>query len=108
MFGGGSTDQRKMHLIRWDILYKAKVEGCIGLWCAQEFNKALLAKLVWRLLKDPNAVWRKTLLSKYGRCRKGFSVFKHKPGASYIWRGIISSFQTLKAVRQMFGGWKKK
>lgn len=56
MYLGGSEDQRKLYLVKWDVLCKPMEEGCMGLRGAEEMNKALLAKLGWRLLKDLNAL----------------------------------------------------
>lgn len=72
-------------------------------------NKALLIKLGWRLLRDPNAPWSKTLLSKYGRGCKGLDPFEHKQGASHVWRGIVNSFLAVQGVNWRFGnGGKNK
>lgn len=62
--------------------------GC-GLRCAIEMNKVLLASLGWRLLNEKEALWSRTLVSKYGRGRSGFSIFEHKNGSIHIWRGML-------------------
>lgn len=104
---GGSEDQRKMHLVKWEVLCKLKEKDSIDLRHDVEMNKALLEKLSWRLLKDLNTLWIKTILTKYGRGRNGLELFEHKNGASHIWRGIVYSFQALKGMRWRLGNGRK-
>ncbi|XP_042984282.1 uncharacterized protein LOC122313374 [Carya illinoinensis] len=61
----------------------------------ESFNKALLAKQVWRVLTNPSSVAARILKDKYF---KNTSVLNAKLGAypSMIWRSLRSSIELLK------------
>ena len=59
---GGDNLERKIHLVKWDIVYSSKVKG--GL--VSNFNKALLGKWNWRFAMEENLVWRNIISLKYG------------------------------------------
>lgn len=85
----GDKDQmRKIHLISWDKVCKRKVIGGLGLEKEKEMNKAMLAKLNWRVLTEPNEVSGKLLREKYIRNHASIFQFEDNQGASQIWRGL--------------------
>lgn len=81
-------DKRAIHLISWDAL--CRPEGCRGvrLKRAADMNRALLAKLAWRLLNDEDAVWCQMVRAKYGVSFDAPLTLSYKVRASIIWRGI--------------------
>lgn len=48
------------------MLCKSKNEGGAGLRRATDMNKALLAKLAWRILNGEEETWCKVMRCKYG------------------------------------------
>lgn len=62
---GSSPDHRKQHLVAWNTVTKPKGEGGLGIRTAQNMNKALIAKLGWRLLHDRESLWARLVRSKY-------------------------------------------
>lgn len=46
---GSSTDQRRVHLLSWNMLSRPKERGGEGLRKSELMNQALLAKLAWRV-----------------------------------------------------------
>lgn len=47
---GSSAERRKIHLINWDVVCRLKERGGLGVRKSEAMNKALLAKLAWRVL----------------------------------------------------------
>lgn len=58
-------EQRKQHLVCWKRVCRPKSDGGLGIRPAVGMNKALLAKLGWRLLHDVDSLWARVLRSKY-------------------------------------------
>uniref|UniRef100_A0A2N9H633 CCHC-type domain-containing protein n=1 Tax=Fagus sylvatica TaxID=28930 RepID=A0A2N9H633_FAGSY len=62
----GSTDEKKkMHMVGWSKVCRAKKLGGLGIYATKPRNIALLSKLNWRLLEERDAIWAKTLSAKY-------------------------------------------
>ncbi|KAG7557811.1 Reverse transcriptase domain [Arabidopsis suecica] len=62
---GGKPDKKKMHLLSWKKVCRPKAEGGLGIRGAKLMNKALVAKVGWRLLNDETSLWARVLRSKY-------------------------------------------
>ncbi|XP_073129001.1 uncharacterized protein [Henckelia pumila] len=85
-----SKDSNGMHWASWDKLCLPKQSGGLGFRSMIEFNKALLAKQVWRIIQYPDSLMARLLKSKY---------FKHGDildaprgsNSSFIWKSIIWS-----------------
>lgn len=52
-------------LERWNVCCQPKSLGGLGLCDLACFNQALLAKLAWRILKEPDSLIASVLLGKY-------------------------------------------
>ena len=53
------------HLVSWEKVCKPKTEGGLGIRKSRDMNKALIAKVGWRLLYDTESLWARVLRSKY-------------------------------------------
>ena len=62
---GSTTEKRKHHLVNWKTVCLPKGDGGLGIKNADSMNKALLAKLGWRVLHDHTSLWAKVVRSKY-------------------------------------------
>lgn len=93
----GTTEENKTTLIRWENLCKPISLGGLGIKNLQWQNKALGAKLVWRIYKDPNRKWASILLNKYILNVNPINIFRshsHTKG-SHIWNFIIESREVI-------------
>ena len=72
-----------------------KGSGGMGFRDLQSFNLALLAKQVWRLLREPESLCARVLRARYfpdGRLLNA----KIKSGSSYTWQSIIAGLNCFK------------
>ncbi|KAL0439753.1 UNVERIFIED_CONTAM: hypothetical protein Slati_2458300 [Sesamum latifolium] len=60
-----TNDSRKVHWISWDKLCVPKDEGGLGLKRLGAFNLAMLAKQLWRIISNSNALLSQMLKQKY-------------------------------------------
>ncbi|XP_048620189.1 uncharacterized mitochondrial protein AtMg00310-like [Brassica napus] len=86
---------RKMCWVAWDNLTLPKNAGGLGVREIEVFNDALLAKIPWRLLRNPNSLLGQVLLNKY--CKYENLLECLAPGnASHGWRGILAGREIIK------------
>ncbi|PKI41804.1 hypothetical protein CRG98_037804 [Punica granatum] len=56
-----SWEKRKIHLVNWRTIMQPLARGGLGLRDLNLFNDALLAKLGWRVIMNPSALWVRVL-----------------------------------------------
>lgn len=61
---GSSPEKRRQHLLSWNKICRPKREGGLGIRKTADMNKALLAKVGWRLLHNKDSLWARVLRSK--------------------------------------------
>ena len=66
----------------------------------ESFNRALLAKQVWRLLLEPESLCARVLRARYYPDGKLLNA-KLKSGSSYTWQSILAGLECFK--RDIFG-----
>lgn len=64
---GDKVDGRKLHWARWALLCKPKDHGGMGFRDIRTFNRALLAKQVWRLMTNPHSLVARVFKARYFR-----------------------------------------
>ncbi|KAK6141384.1 hypothetical protein DH2020_024875 [Rehmannia glutinosa] len=84
----------KIHWASWDKLSRTKMRGGLGFKNFQDFNSALLAKQLWRVITQPNLLMSRIIKAKYFPRIPIFSAVA-KPTDSWLWKGWISSLPTL-------------
>ncbi|XP_010501979.1 PREDICTED: uncharacterized protein LOC104779321 [Camelina sativa] len=84
-----SGETRGLHWIAWDKLCVDKIDGGLGFRCLDDFNTALLAKQLWRLITAPESLFAKVFKGRYYRHSNPLDPTKsYSP--SYGWRSMIS------------------
>lgn len=89
MGGGEWSNEKKIHLVNWDILTKPKRMEGVRLRKASLMNHALLSKLAWRVLSDKDAIGCKIVREKYLRFNKGEATVAEKQKTNKIWKGTV-------------------
>jgi len=92
---GGTSIERKPHLVKWDTLIKEKSKGGLRLRSMRHLNTAFLMKLGWRLKSEPSALWVRLLNEKYCRGRDINSITGRGVNCSNAWRGILETRELL-------------
>ncbi|KAG7567099.1 Ribonuclease H-like superfamily [Arabidopsis thaliana x Arabidopsis arenosa] len=83
-------DSRGMHWMAWNKLCNSKSEGGLGFRHVDDFNSALLAKQLWRLITVPDSLFAKVFKGRYFRKSNPLENIKsYSP--SYGWRSICSA-----------------
>ena len=84
---GQRGDCRKVHWVKWNELCQHKNQVGMGFKDLTTFNKAMLAKLAWRLLNDENSLFHRVFKARFF-LRGSFLKAKDSPSASYAWNMI--------------------
>ncbi|RVW46009.1 LINE-1 reverse transcriptase-like [Vitis vinifera] len=89
LWGGGSLE-RKVHLIKWEVVCTSKEKGGLGMRRIESLNKALLGKWVWRFAVEKDNLWRVMIGVKYGQEEFGWKT-KEGRGAYGVgaWKEIM-------------------
>lgn len=92
--------KRKVSWISWDKMAKPKSKGGLRFKEITSFNDALLAKIGWRIMKNPISLLARCLLGRY--CHTDtFLEVKAPSTASHGWRSVLVGGDLL--VKQL--GW---
>ena len=86
---GQCGDRRKIHWNKWNVLCQPKTKGGLGFKDLWKFNKAMLAKQVWRFIQDIDSLFYKVFRAKYfPNC----SIFEAASSSnSFAWKNILRS-----------------
>lgn len=93
---GGNEEQRKVHLVAWENVSKNRDEGGLGIRSMRQANSAFLAKLGWRVLAEPQALWSRVLRVKYCENRCDVDMFQKCANASNAWKGILENIDIVR------------
>lgn len=89
--------RKAVYFRSWGDIGKSKLNGGLGIRNSFAVNRVLIAKLGWRLLKNPNQLISKFLKDKYYPNQNLLEIDKAAANSSWIWKGIINSLKFLKA-----------
>lgn len=85
----------KIHWMSWELMGISKNQGGLGFRDLVCFNKALMAKQCWRLLKNPNSLAAQIIKAKY---YSQSSILEATLGTrpSFAWRSLMATCDALK------------
>ncbi|XP_026422703.1 uncharacterized protein LOC113318700 isoform X1 [Papaver somniferum] len=92
---GGDKDSRKMHNINWLTVCSPVVNGGLGVRDLDFDNMALLAKMAWRVSKNPESEVASLLKAKYIK-DSDFWSSKSKNGCTTCWRSLVKGKDIIK------------
>ncbi|CAN1829772.1 LINE-1 retrotransposable element ORF2 protein [Linum perenne] len=99
----GDARRRTIHWCSIDKLTDAKRNGGLGFRSFKEFNLSFLAKLTWKIIQQPEALWVRLLKALYFPNGNFVTVAKHRR-SSWIWSSVIKGRETLmKGLRRCIG-----
>jgi hypothetical protein len=91
---GGTDGQHKIHWKARKDLFQPKFKGGVSFRDMFLFNKAMLAKQVWRLHSDPNSLVGQCLKAKYYPTTNIFHALQGRQ-SSYAWQSIHQAIELI-------------
>ncbi|KAJ8452718.1 hypothetical protein Cgig2_005054 [Carnegiea gigantea] len=81
---GGRSYHTRPYLVSWDVITNPKSMGGLNMRAMRDLNLVTLTKLGWRMMAEPNALWRRDL----DQCIR-------RSSASNAWMGTVVSIGIL-------------
>ena len=83
-----------IHWAKWEKVCLPREEGGIGFRLIHEFNLALLAKQLWRLVQFPDSLVARVMRGRYHRLSSPLRVISAN-SPSYVWTSILAARELL-------------
>lgn len=105
MWGGGGTDnQRKIHLLNWETVCKPKKDGGLGLRSTRQANTAFMMKGLWELCTNQDSLWGSIVRNKYKCGASGMPKIEESKKGSNFWNGLSHNWKAFhKLLRWQMG-----
>lgn len=103
---GSTEDKKKMHWKKWSFLCRPKELRGLNFRNFTDFNQALVAKQIWRIINHLDALIARVLKSIYF---SDTSVMEADMGAnpSYMWKSLLRGRELIKlGLRYRIGNGK--
>ncbi|CAN0915013.1 Uncharacterized mitochondrial protein AtMg00310 [Linum grandiflorum] len=99
----GDGDKRSIHWCNHEKLTSATIKGGLGFRSFKEFNLSFLAKLGWKIIQQPQAMWVRVLKALYFPRTDFIQAGRHwRP--SWVWSSIMAGRDALcKGLRKNIG-----
>lgn len=94
-WGSKEGNRKGIKWLSWTNMSMSKGEGGLGFRDLFGFNLALLGKLRWNLINNPNSLVAKIFKARYYAESSLFEA-RRGGGASYVWSGIWQAKEVLK------------
>ena len=96
-------NNKGLHWIAWKSICIPQDKGGLGFRDFRNFNLALLAKQLWRLIQHPTSLLARVLKGRYFRLSTPVDVTRAS-SPSYVWRSLMAAQPLLKAgLRRSIG-----
>ncbi|XP_026410523.1 uncharacterized protein LOC113305730 [Papaver somniferum] len=95
--GGLKRIQEEGYFRSWGDIGKSKLNGGLGIRNTYATNRVLIAKLGWRICKNPDQLVAIFLKNKYFPNQNILEIDKAANTSSWIWKGIVNSLVFLRA-----------
>jgi hypothetical protein len=96
---GGTEGRRKINWVSWKVVCQPKEVGGLGVRDVSKVNLSLLTKWRWMVLHDHNALWKSTLMERYGPKvgeLMADGVGRWPTNASRWWKDLVSLFKGME------------
>lgn len=81
--------------MKWASLCKPKQRGGMGFRDIRSFNRALLAKQLWRMVTNPSSLVARVFTARY--CKQGdLLTAEVRSNASFVWRSLVWSRRVIE------------
>lgn len=105
-WNSGTGARRGVHWLSWNAMSMSKSKGGLGFRSLYGFNVALLGKLCWNFIKNPQSLVARVYKARY-YSDSHFLQAKLGNGSSFIWSGIITARNSLsESYRWVLGDGK--
>ncbi|GLT97162.1 hypothetical protein SLE2022_147430 [Rubroshorea leprosula] len=91
----GSDVANRPHLVNWHSVCLPRTQGGLGIRSAKDNNRALIAKLGWQLLSNPEKPWCRAFIQKYLQ-RGSFMSCNINSTSSVTWKSILRCRDVLR------------
>ena len=105
----GIRKGKKDYLISWDVVYRPKEFGGLGIGKTALRNRALLGKWLWRFPRESSGLWHQVISSIYGTHTNGWDAnimvrWSHR----CPWKAIAQVFQDFSPYIRLVAGNKER
>ncbi|KAL0416973.1 UNVERIFIED_CONTAM: putative mitochondrial protein [Sesamum latifolium] len=91
-----NKDVKKIHWLAWDKICTRKNKGGLGLKRLHAFNRALLAKQLWRIIENPNSLISRIWKQRYYPSTEWYMATGGM-GSSFTWKSVLASSDLIMA-----------
>ncbi|KAJ9553924.1 hypothetical protein OSB04_017969 [Centaurea solstitialis] len=93
---GNKQGENKVTWIAWDKTVKSRNDGGLGITGLIIKNQALLAKWIWRFLKEDKSLWKEVITELHGGVEK--VLYGSTINGNGLWNSIMLSCRNLRKV----------